>query len=157
MAKTRQSTIHKMCLTENTTSTYKPIEVIWKTMLCFLQSDTTWSMLIVNWVLAMLSGQMWNKIRNPNLVGKTQNDITWIHLSRKRQFVLETYFVLFMYGSIVFGIVLIIKAAESGNMKVKKRQIIAFIGVILILIFFSLLLSIFKSKLYGYPYGLLFV
>ena len=156
MAKTRQSTTHKMCLAENTTSTYKPIEVIWKTMLCFLQSDTTWSMLIVNWVLAMLSGQMWNKIRNPNLVGKTQDDITWIHLSRKRQFVLETYFVLFMYGFVVLGMLLVTEAAESGNTKVKRRQIIAFIGVILILIFFSLLLSIFKSKLHGYPYSLLF-
>ena len=156
MAKTKQSTIHKTCVTENTTSTYKPFEVIWKTMLYFLQNDTTWSMLIVNWVLAMLSGQMWNKIRNPNLVGKTQNDMTWIHLSRKRQFVLETYFVLFMYGSIVFGMLLVIEAAESGNTKVKRRQIIAFIGVVLILIFFSLLLSIFKSKLHGYPYSLLF-
>ena len=156
MAKTKQFTIHKTCVTENTTSTYKPIEVIWKTMLCFLQSDTTWSMLIVNWVLAMLSGQMWNKIRNPNLVGKTQNDMTWIHASRKRQFVLETYFVLFMYGLIVFGIVLIIKAAESGKTKVKRRQTTAFIGVVLILIFFSLLLSILKSKLHGYPYSLLF-
>ena len=156
MAKTRQSTIHKTCLTENTTSTYKPIEVIWKTMLCFLQSDTTWSMLIVNWVLAMLSGQIWNKIRNPNLVGRTQKDMTWIHASRKRQFVLETYFVLFMYGFVVFGMLLVIEAAESSNTKVKRRQIIAFIGVVLILIFFSLLLSIFKSKLHGYPYSLLF-
>ena len=156
MAKTRQSTIHKMCLTENAANTSKPFEVLWKTMLCFLQGDTTWSMLIVNWVLAMLSGQMWNKIRNPNLVGKTQNDMTWIHLSRKRQFVLETYFVLFMYGFIVFGIVLVIEAAESGNKKVTRRQITAFIGVVLILIFFSLLLSIFKSKLHGYPYSLLF-
>ena len=156
MAKTRQSTTHKMCLTEKAANTSKPFQVLWKTMLCFLQSDTTWSMLIVNWVLAMLSGQMWNKIRNPNLAGKTQNDMTWIHASRKRQFVLETYFVLFMYGLIVFGIVLIIKAAESGKTKVTRRQTTAFIGVVLILIFFSLLLSIFKSKLHGYPYSLLF-
>ena len=156
MAKTRQSTIHKMCLNEYAANTSKPFEVLWKTISCFLQSDTTWSMLIVNWVLAMLSGQMWNKIRNPNLVGKTQNDMTWIHISRKRQFVLETYFVLFMYGFIVFGMVLVIEAAESGNKKVTRRQITAVIGVVLMMIFFSLLLSIFKSKLHGYPYSLLF-
>ena len=156
MAKTRQSTINKMCLTENAGNTSKPFTVLWKTILCFLQSDTTWSMLIVNWVLAMLSGQMWNKIRNPNLVGKTQNDMTWIHLSRKRQFILETYFVLFMYGFVVLGMLLVTEAAESGNTKVARRKITAFIGVVLILIFFSLLLSIFKSKLHGYPYSLLF-
>ena len=156
MAKTRQSTIDKMCLTENAANTSKPFEVLWKIILCFLQSDTTWSMLIVNWVLAMLSGQIWNKIRNPNLVGETQNEITWIHVSRKRQFVLETYFVLFMYGFVVFGMLLVIEAAESVNRNVTRRQIIAFIGVVLILIFFSLLLSIFKSKLHGYPYSLLF-
>ena len=156
MAKTRQSTIHKMCSTENAANMSKPFEVLWKTILCFLQSDTTWSMLIVNWVLAMLSGQMWNKIRNPDLFRKTQNDITWIHLSRKRQFILETYFVLFMYGFVVLGMLLVTESAESGNTKVARRKITAFIGVVLILIFFSLLLSIFKSKLHGYPYSLLF-
>ena len=156
MAKTRQSTIDKMCLTENAANTSKPFGVLLKMILCFLQSDTSWSMLIVNWVLAMLSGQMCNKIHNPNLVGRTQNGITWIHASRKRQFVLETYFVLFMYGFVVFGMLLVIEAAESGNTKMTRRQIIAFIGVVLILIFFSLLLSIFKSKLHGYPYSLLF-
>ena len=156
MAKTRQSTIHKICSTENAANMSKPFEVLCKMILYFLQSDTTWSMLIVNWVLAMLSGQMWNKIRNPDLFRKTQNDITWIHLSRKRQFILETYFVLFMYGFIVFGMLLVIEAAASGNTKVTRRQITAFIGVVLILIFFSLLLSIFKSKLHGYPYSLLF-
>ena len=156
MAKTRQSTTNKRCLTENAANTSKPFEVLWKTMLCFLQSDTTWSMLIVNWVLAMLSGQMWNKIRNPDLFRKTQNEMTWIHASRKRQFVLETYFVLFMYGFVVLGMLLVTEAAESGNTNVTRRQITAFIGVVLILIFFSLLLSIFKSKLHGYPYSLLF-
>ena len=156
MAKTRQSTINKKCLTENAANTSNPVEVLWKTMLSFLQSDTTWSMLIVNWVLAMLSGQMWNKIRHPDLFRKTQNEMRWIHASRKRQFVLETYFVLLMYGFIVFGMLLAIEAAESSNTKVTRRQITAFIGVVLMMIFFSLLLSIFKSKLHGYPYSLLF-
>ena len=156
MAKTRQSTINKMCLTENAANTSKPFKVLWKTILCFLQSDTTWSMLIVNWVLAMLSGQMWNKIRHPDLFRKTQNEMRWIHASRKRQFVLETYFVLLMYGFIVFGMLLVTEAAESNNTKVTRRKIIAVIGFLLILIFFSLLLSIFKSKLHGYPYSLLF-
>lgn len=41
-------------------------------------------------------------------------------------------------------------AARKGD--VKKRRIFAVIGLALVAIFFSLLLSIFRNKAQGYPY-----
>ena len=42
--------------------------------------------------------------------------------------------------------------AASKRDDVRKRRIYAFIGLALVAFFFSLLLSIFRSKAHGYPY-----
>jgi hypothetical protein len=41
-------------------------------------------------------------------------------------------------------------AAHKGD--VRKRRILAIAGLILVATFFSLILSIFRSKAHGYPY-----
>jgi len=41
----------------------------------------------------MTSGQMWNQIRSPPVVQRTQNGISYIHRSSQGQLVVETYIV----------------------------------------------------------------
>ena len=70
------------------------------------------------------------------------------------QFVVETYFVMFLYGAIVLGMILLTEAAD-GKGDVSKRRLLAIIGLGLLAFFFSLILSIFRSKAGGYPYSFL--
>lgn len=63
--------------------------------------------------LAMVSGQMWNHIRSPPFVHKTQNGgIAYIHGSSQGQFIFETYII------IVIGILLL----NSNNFKIKNEH-----------------------------------
>lgn len=46
--------------------------------------------------------------------------------------------------------ILLTEAGKKGD--AKKRKILAIVGLILVSVFFSLILSIFRSKTSGYPY-----
>ena len=67
---------------------------------------------------------------------------------------LETYFVMVIYGLIVCGNIMLIEAGDSKG-DVGKRRILAVVGLALLAFFFSLILSIFRSKAGGYPYSFL--
>merc|ERR1712039_515045 len=110
----------------------------------FLYNKTAWSLLALFFVFAMTSGQMWNHIRG----------VAYIHNSSQGQFVLETYFVMVIYGLIVCGNIMLIEAGDSKG-EVGKRRILAVVGLALLAFFFSLILSIFRSKAGGYPYSFL--
>ena len=76
------------------------------------------------------------------------------------QFVIETYFVMVIYGLIVLGTILLTEAASheggaSSRNKAGKRRMFAIVGLFLLAFFFSLILSIFRSKAGGYPYSFL--
>jgi len=121
----------------------------------FLYNKTAWGLIALCFVFAMISGQMWNHIRGPPLVHKTQGgQVAYIHGSSQGQFVLETYFVMILYGLIVLGMVLLTDAAEAKG-DVGKRRLFAIVGLALFAFFFSLILSIFRSKAGGYPYSFL--
>ena len=51
----------------------------------------------------------------------------------------------------VLGMVLMTEAA-SGKGGIRKRRIMAIVGLGLMAFFFSLILSVFRSKAGGYPY-----
>ena len=51
----------------------------------------------------------------------------------------------------VLGMILLTEAA-SGKGDIKKRRIMSVVGLGLMAFFFSLILSIFRSKAGGYPY-----
>jgi len=128
----------------------------------FLKNKTAWAIIALFFVFAMISGQMWNHIRGPPFVQRTQKGLAYIHGSQQGQFVAETYFVAGLYMTIVFGMILMMEAAEGagqsgkGGGGVAKRRILAIIGLALVAFFFSLILSIFRSKMGGgYPYSFL--
>lgn len=121
----------------------------------FLYNKQMWGFLAVIFCLAMVSGQMWNHIRSPPFVHKSQNGgIAYIHGSSQGQLVIETYIVMFLNAMIVVGMVLL---TESGwQTDARKGKITAIVGLVLVAVFFSLILSIFRSKAQGYPYSFLF-
>ncbi|KAH8376597.1 hypothetical protein KR093_000182 [Drosophila rubida] len=117
----------------------------------FLYNKNLWGAIALFFCFAMISGQMWNHIRGPPLVHKTQNGgVAYIHGSSQGQLVVETYIVMFLNAMIVLGMILLI---ESGTQKANNRnRIMAMVGLVLLTVFFSFLLSVFRSKAQGYPY-----
>lgn len=121
----------------------------------FLYNRTAWSLIALFFVFAMISGQMWNHIRTPPFVHRTQNGgVAYIHGSSQGQFVLETYFIMLIYGLIVCGMIMLMEAGDSKG-DLAKRKVLAIVGLALLAFFFSLILSIFRSKAGGYPYSFL--
>jgi len=122
----------------------------------FLYNKTMWGVWALFFCLAMTSGQMWNHIRGPPFMHRNQNGQTsYIHGSSQGQFVVETYIVMGLNGAVVLGMILMTEAAK-GKADPRKRKILAIVGLVLISVFFSLLLSIFRTKTHGYPYSFLF-
>ncbi|NXC68464.1 MAGT1 protein, partial [Ciconia maguari] len=58
-------------------------------------------------------------------------------------------------GGVTLGMVLLHEAATS-DMDVGKRKIMCIAGIGLVVVFFSWLLSVFRSKYHGYPYRYVF-
>ncbi|KAK7873342.1 hypothetical protein R5R35_011385 [Gryllus longicercus] len=122
----------------------------------FLYNKNCWAIIAVFFCFAMVSGQMWNHIRGPPFVHKASGGgIAYIHGSSQGQFVLETYIIAVLNGAIVLGMILMTEAASHKG-DVRKRRILAIAGLVLVATFFSLILSIFRSKAHGYPYSFLF-
>lgn len=121
----------------------------------FLYNKTMWGISSLFFCFAMTSGQMWNHIRGPPFIHKNQNgQIAYIHGSSQGQFVFETYIVMVLNAAIVLGMILMTEAAR-GKGDPKKRKIMAVVGLVLVSVFFSLLLSVFRTKTQGYPYSFL--
>uniref|UniRef100_A0A4D5S4G1 Putative transporter protein 1 n=1 Tax=Ixodes scapularis TaxID=6945 RepID=A0A4D5S4G1_IXOSC len=121
----------------------------------FLYNKTSWGIAALCIVFAMTSGQMWNHIRGPPFMHKTQRGVAYIHSSSGGQLIVETYIVIALNVAVVFSMILMNDAAESKG-DPKKRKIMAVVGLLLMSVFFSFLLSIFRSKAHGYPYSFLF-
>lgn len=121
----------------------------------FLYNKQMWAMLAVLFTFAMISGQMWNHIRGPPFIHKSQNGgVAYIHSSSQGQLVFETYIIFILNAIVVMGMVLLTECGYQTDKR--KAKIMAIVGLVLVSVFFSLLLSIFRSKAGGYPYSFLF-
>ncbi|VDN02714.1 unnamed protein product [Thelazia callipaeda] len=123
----------------------------------FLYNRTSWALVCLCIVFAFMSGQMWNHIRGPPFVitNPHTRETSFIHGSTQYQLLAETYLVAILYAAITAGFILMNDAVE-GKGDPGRRRIMAFVGLGLVVVFFSLLLSIFRSKYQGYPYSFLF-
>lgn len=121
----------------------------------FLYNKSLWAVCAVFFCFAMVSGQMWNHIRGPPFIHHTQNGVAYIHGSSQGQFILESYIIIILNAAIVIGMIMI---TDAGSRKgdVRMRQIMAIVGLVIVNVFFSIILSIFRSKAHGYPYSYLF-
>jgi len=123
----------------------------------FIYSANFWGAICVISTIAFTSGQMWNHIRSPPflMTHPQTRETSFIHGSTQYQLVAETYIVFVMYAVISIGMVLLNDFVQSKADQ-RKRQMMVYVGIGLVLVFFSLLLSIFRSKYTGYPYYLFF-
>jgi len=121
----------------------------------FLFNKQLWGMLAISFCFIMVSGQMWNHIRGPPFLHKAPNGgIAYIHGSSQGQLVIETYIVMFLNAMIVLGMILLTEAGWQADLR--KGRFMAIVGLILVAVFYSLILSVFRSKAQGYPYSFLF-
>jgi len=119
-------------------------------------NKTLWSLVLLLFVFTMTSGQMWNHIRGAPLMSRSQGGgVAYIARSSQSQGVIETYLVMGMYGLIVMGLIILTESADRKG-GADKRKILAIIGLAITMFFFSLILSVFRSKAGDYPYSLLF-
>jgi len=104
----------------------------------------------------MISGQMWNHIRSPPYAHRNPQtgEIAYIHGSSDGQLIAETYIVFVLYALICLGFILLNEKAMQQE-DIKKRRVFTVIGLGMVILFFSLLLSIFRNKYHGYPYSFL--
>ncbi|KXJ15801.1 tumor suppressor candidate 3 [Exaiptasia diaphana] len=122
----------------------------------FLYNKSYWAVGALCIVFAMTSGQMWNHIRGPPYAHRNPQtgQVSYIHGSSQAQFVAETHIVILLNAAYVIGLILLNEKAfeikEPG-----KRKITVMAGLGLVVVFFSLILSVFRSKYHGYPYSFL--
>lgn len=122
----------------------------------FMYNKTLWGTLSVCTVLAMTSGQMWNHIRGPPFLHRNPQtgSMHYIHGSSQGQFIFETYIVLIVNGGIALGFIALNEASRR-KLDISQRRTVGMVGLGLVGIFFSILLSIFRRKYQGYPYSFL--
>jgi len=123
----------------------------------FLYNRTVWGVLALCIIFAFLSGQMWNHIRGPPFMHRNPNtgQMSYISGSSQMQFVVETYIVMGMYAAVTVGFIMMNEAVDAKG-DPTRRRVLACVGLGVVVVFFSLLLSIFRSKYQGYPYSFLF-
>jgi len=142
----------------------------------FLYNKKAWGIGAICIILTMTSGQMWNHIRGPPMLHRNPQtgQVAYIHGSSQAQFVVETYLVALINCAVVVGMIILIEAGSPEDKSEKKhsssssssnsaggadvggkRRVQAFIGLAIMAVFFSLILSIFRSKYSGYPYSFL--
>jgi len=121
----------------------------------FLYNKTTWGCITISFILIFISGQMWNQIRGPPLVHRNAQtgQIGFFAGGHGYQFIAETYIIFTLYGSVVVGMVLLNEAPKYTNESGMKK-VLAVGGLAMVTFFFSMILSIFRSKYQGYPYSL---
>ena len=61
---------------------------------------------------------------------------------------------LILDGLVVLGMILLTESGSQTDMR--KGKLMAISGLVIVAVFFSLLLSAFRSKAQGYPYSFLF-
>lgn len=128
-----------------------------KDSLSMIFNRNLWAFSAVAIVLLMTSGQMWNHIRGAALMQRGRNHDSYIHSSSNTQYIVETYLVMFINAGLGIGLVLMtdnLRVDEKSDLK--RKKFLARVGFFMVIVFFSLLLSVFRQKSYGYPYRLLF-
>ncbi|KJA27197.1 hypothetical protein HYPSUDRAFT_84107 [Hypholoma sublateritium FD-334 SS-4] len=115
-----------------------------------IQSKWTWATITVITSLIMTSGYMFTRIRNAPYNGGPGN---WIAGGYQNQFGQEVQVIAFIYGLLSFAFLMLILVVPLQTSPQKQRlQIYLWTGVIMII--YSVLISIFRVKNRGYPFKL---
>ena len=119
----------------------------------FLYNTKGWGILILGFVVIMVSGQMYNNMKGVPVAEKTSEGVSFINSNPQMQFVAESYIIIMLHGGIVVGMIMLTDV-QKGH--VSKRRTFAIIGIVLLALFYSIMLSIFRYKNEDYPFSFLF-
>jgi len=122
----------------------------------FLYKWRYWAITSMFIMFAMTSGQMWLHIRGAPFahVDRNSGRTSFIHGSSNMMFVAESYIVAIVNGIICLGFILLADAPKDAANPMSKYM--SYGGLATVVLFFSILLAIFRMKHRGYPYSLLF-
>ncbi|KAH6918572.1 dolichyl-diphosphooligosaccharide-protein glycotransferase [Coprinopsis sp. MPI-PUGE-AT-0042] len=113
-------------------------------------SRWTWAFGCIVTSLIMTSGYMFTKIRNSPFVARDGN---WLAAGFSNQFGQEVFVIAFVYGLLAVSFLMLILVVPLQKSASRQRlQVYIWTGVIIII--YSVLVSIFKVKNKGYPYRL---
>ncbi|ODQ65057.1 hypothetical protein NADFUDRAFT_24923 [Nadsonia fulvescens var. elongata DSM 6958] len=131
------------------------IKVFFSKLKAIAQNRNLWAALCMVAVLMFTAGHMFNVIRKtPYVVNNGKGAITYILGGFSTQIAVETQIVAIIYAILAFSTIgLVMKVPRITN--VTKQSMVTFAICGLILVVFSALISIFRIKNGGYPYGLL--
>ncbi|KAF8964700.1 oligosaccharyl transferase subunit OST3/OST6 family [Flammula alnicola] len=115
-----------------------------------VQNKWAWAAVTVITSLVMTSGYMFTRIRNVPYNG---GDGNWIAAGYQNQFGQEVQVVSFIYGLLSFAFLMLILVVPLQSSPQRQRlQVYLWTGVIMII--YSVLVSLFRVKNRGYPFKL---
>uniref|UniRef100_A0A1X7VP25 Magnesium transporter protein 1 n=1 Tax=Amphimedon queenslandica TaxID=400682 RepID=A0A1X7VP25_AMPQE len=123
----------------------------------YFYDSRLWATIAMAWIFIMLSGQMWNHIRGPPFSHRNHQtgQVGYFSGTSQYQFIAETYIIMLLYAVLSIGMVLMgDKFKVFEEMGIQKYTPV--IGLIIVVVVFGYLLSIFRAKYGGYPYSFLF-
>jgi oligosaccharyltransferase complex subunit gamma len=123
----------------------------------FLYNQVVWGVFVILAILICISGQIWNSIRGSPFVHRNPQtgQIGLFSGSSGFQFIAETYIVFSLYFGICAGMILLNEAPKLTGQNGKRKAMTAVLGILMVVFFFSFLLSVFRAKYQGYPYSFL--
>ncbi|KAG0171930.1 oligosaccharyl transferase subunit ost3/OST6 [Apophysomyces sp. BC1034] len=132
----------------------------------------TWMAISIVWILTMISGHMWNRIRTPPYVMYAQNKVNYIAGGFSQQLGLEVeivaaicmqqtmfHFKLITFysidGVLAFAIVSLAVSVPKFDDKLRQR-IGVYVWTLCVIVIFSVLMNLFRLKNGAYPFHILF-
>ncbi|KAI1826519.1 OST3/OST6 family protein [Xylaria intraflava] len=127
---------------------------LWPYVLPIIQNRNVWAGISLIGILLFTSGHMFNQIRKvPYVAGDGRGGISYFAGGFQNQYGLETQIIAFIYGVLSFAIISIaLKAPRTKDPHVQQILVIAW-GIVLVVLY-SYLLSVFRTKNGGYPFKL---
>ncbi|KAF4615316.1 hypothetical protein D9613_003071 [Agrocybe pediades] len=115
-----------------------------------VQNRWSWAVGTVLVTLVMTSGFMFTRIRNVPFNG---GDGSWIAAGYQNQYGQEVQVVSFMYGLLAFSFLMLILVVPSQPSPSRQRMQV-YLWTAVIMIIYSVLVSLFRVKNRGYPFRL---
>ncbi|KAI8325115.1 hypothetical protein GQ54DRAFT_255315 [Martensiomyces pterosporus] len=115
-----------------------------------------WAVASILFVLVMTSGFMWNRINDPPYMGQARDgDVVLFAPTNQQQFGVETQIIAATYAVCALCIVGLVRHVPKIQNQ-DQRTFVTFMFVVALVMTFSYLNSVFRMKMPGYPYKLLF-
>ncbi|CCF60246.1 hypothetical protein KAFR_0J01820 [Kazachstania africana CBS 2517] len=135
-----------------------------KIAVSFLTSRITWALISVAFIILMLGGSMFNKMRGQPLAGQGKNGeiVYFLAGDFQNQFAIETQVIVVLYGIltsvVVFLVLAVPKISSYYSNSARRTTVVALAAIsstIILYMFFSALTGIFKIKSASYPFTLM--